>query len=266
MRSFLAFLAVVFLVSVVQGKEYLPSWDSLSVTWRKFSSLPMTTKLAIKDGWTKESSSCSEGSFVGYRYILNDDPAVMLLFDAQGNIAGFQTAVLNTTVTPKTQPWNKEENLYVVTVYFTDPKFICSTRQKRLNPDNIGDKLLFQTGKTPKDVMEIPHAEEDIKKQKDWVLGKCFISMGRHYWYKISKSMDCTDFYPFFVMYNGNKLNAFGFVMDSNQGSSRFEHPTPFASKMTFRDETRPRCLDEPVPQRSSIHVYLQRRPYFNFC
>ena len=33
-----------------------------------------------------------------------------------------------------------------------------------------------------------------------------------HYGYKVSREMDCENFAPWFLLYNGGRLNAFGFV------------------------------------------------------
>jgi len=37
--------------------------------------------------------------------------------------------------------------------------------------------------------------------------------------------MDCNDFAPFFLLYNGGKLNAFGFAEQGFVESPRVEHP-----------------------------------------
>lgn len=37
--------------------------------------------------------------------------------------------------------------------------------------------------------------------------------------------MDCNDFAPFFLLYNGGNLNAFGFATNGNLINERVEHP-----------------------------------------
>ena len=37
--------------------------------------------------------------------------------------------------------------------------------------------------------------------------------------------MSCDDFYPAFLLYNGGKLNAFGWVTMGDFQSERYEHP-----------------------------------------
>ncbi|KAK3747635.1 hypothetical protein QZH41_011726, partial [Actinostola sp. cb2023] len=51
------------------------------------------------------------------------------------------------------------------------------------------------------------------------------IQMG-HYWYDISKNMNCKDFYPVFIMYNRNRLEGFGWNTNGDLKSPRYEHPT----------------------------------------
>ena len=49
--------------------------------------------------------------------------------------------------------------------------------------------------------------------------------LGQHYWYDISNDMDCEDFFPFFLLYNSDVLNGFGFATAANLDSKRIEHP-----------------------------------------
>lgn len=78
----------------------------MQITWRAnpddeygFDSLPRTLNEAIAKNWQMIDEQCSDKSmpFRGYRYMLNNDPAVILIFAGafQGNayIAGIQTSV-----------------------------------------------------------------------------------------------------------------------------------------------------------------------------
>jgi len=48
-----------------------------------------------------------------------------------------------------------------------------------------------------------------------------------HYWYDISKDMSCDDTFPVFLLYNGGRLNGFGWAFNPDiKGTSWFEHPT----------------------------------------
>lgn len=50
---------------------------------------------------------------------------------------------------------------------------------------------------------------------------------GKHYWYNISEDLPCTDTFPVFLLYNGGKVNGFGWAFNPNYSNSyRWEHPT----------------------------------------
>jgi hypothetical protein len=47
--------------------------------------------------------------------------------------------------------------------------------------------------------------------------------------YNLSTSMDCTDIFPVFLLYNGGMLNAWGWVFASaplESGGGRWENPS----------------------------------------
>ena len=48
---------------------------------------------------------------------------------------------------------------------------------------------------------------------------------GQHYWYDVSKKMDCQDFFPVFLLYNDGLLNGFGWATSGNLESKYVEHP-----------------------------------------
>jgi hypothetical protein len=56
---------------------------------------------------------------------------------------------------------------------------------------------------------------------------KQLLHSGLHYWYDLSKNMDCDNLYPVFLLYNGGVLNGFGWAlgMDLKDYSPRIEHP-----------------------------------------
>jgi hypothetical protein len=46
--------------------------------------------------------------------------------------------------------------------------------------------------------------------------------------------MNCEDFFPAFLLYNGGKLNAFGWATMGDFKSNRYEHPPSFALGVTI--------------------------------
>ncbi|XP_031568107.1 uncharacterized protein LOC116302858 [Actinia tenebrosa] len=198
-----------------------PKWNSLYVTFGSFNQLPTTKTAAVAAGWRLNKTCDARNYFAGNRYILGGDTAVMLLFGANGQLAGIQMGAARSIVGVKRNPWVREGDMYVMTAYFTDPRTICSRTQTRIY---YGDRLLILDGTTNSTIV-IPFKEEDLTGSK-WVAGKCFPTMGQHYWYDISNNMDCNDFYPVFIMYNGKRLDSFGWNTNGFLKSKRCEHPT----------------------------------------
>ena len=65
--------------------------------------------------------------------------------------------------------------MYVLTVYFTDPNHVCDGENNR--PKGIvGDELNLQVGVY--EYMKVPLLEKELASTK-WVKGKCFFGMGK---------------------------------------------------------------------------------------
>ncbi|XP_064652429.1 uncharacterized protein LOC135503070 [Lineus longissimus] len=255
-----------------------PSWDGLGVTWGinplgwAFNQMPRTESDAIYYGWTK-NGDCSDSAFYrGKRYIKDNDPGVMLLFDVNGYIAGIQGGIpldiypshLNLTY-GKVINVDTATNLMVETAYFVPPQEICSSgrTQDRFDNEGTGSNLYLQQGPDPvKDSVIIPRLEADIGNTK-WRKGRCFRTMGQHYWYDYSENMSCDDFYPAFLLYNAGELNAFGWALNLYHESPRYEHPTPDILDSFFNPV--PVCLTQQ-PKMSTIHIYMDDAPLLNMC
>lgn len=258
------------------SKTPYPDWDKLSVTFKSFFGMPMSAADATSAGWKKIGDGCTKTRFfLGQQYSLNNGNT-LLLFDKLGQIAGIQFRVPKTMEVAKNRrasPFVADDTYLYMTAYFTDLANICSDKQVR-NPEVVGDKLFIQTS-AKRDLMEIPLKETDVLAKTPFVKGKCFYGMGQHYWYAISNDMDCEDFYPVFLLYNGGELNAFGWAtagfLDTTGQTPEVEHPpnSRFGLSFFWPAEIFPKCVLEPEQVRRRLttqHVYLQRRPYFNFC
>jgi len=259
------FKSVLFLAIVALASAELPDWDKFAARFPSYTGLPITEGEAIKDGWRLVKDACKEkAQFVGRQYTKDtSDKSRMLLFDANGKTAGFQMAFSNNLGVAKNWVGKvviNDGSHYVITVYFTDPKQICNADNKRRDKF-IGENLyILSTDK----MMTVPYKEKDIANTK-WVNGKCFIGMGQHYWYNSSPAMDCDDLFPIFLLYNQGILNGFGFATGTDITSSNVEHPPTMVLKLFFKPDEKPKCLDN-LPNLSTQHVFLQRRPYLNFC
>uniref|UniRef100_T1IYE1 Uncharacterized protein n=1 Tax=Strigamia maritima TaxID=126957 RepID=T1IYE1_STRMM len=207
--------------------------------------MPLTKTKAEKKKFKQigEKNKCS-GDFQGYRYMKENDsknaPALILLYDVNGYIAGIQTSFAEKHMKdPNVKAWfkkqrmfheeslpvNKTDTYYTLTAYLVDPKIICSVgrTKEEFKHEAAGTNLYLKNGTHN---ILIPKHESDLA-NTNWTLGACFPSMGTHYWYSTSKDMNCKEFQPFFLLYNRKKLTVFGFVAFGGWkfSSYRYEHP-----------------------------------------
>ncbi|XP_052098951.1 uncharacterized protein LOC127733677 [Mytilus californianus] len=110
--------------------------------------------------------------------------------------------------------------------------------------------------------IKIPHLQSGIT-STHWTKGKCFPTMGLHYWYNVRKNMSCDEFYPMFLLYNDGKLNAFGWGFIADLNSSRLEHPSHAAISAFINPP--PVCLFNSGTL-STMHIYLSNNPALNRC
>ncbi|XP_066275099.1 uncharacterized protein [Branchiostoma lanceolatum] len=247
-----------------------------SVTWGEnpftsFRSLPRTVDAADAAGWKLEKSC---GQVNGNRYILNGDPAVLLVFNAEGNIGGIATKVPKGLDFPAGESakyfQDEGDEYYTMTVYFQDPKTVCTgaRRSKRLA---TGDALVISQDKV---YMKVPLDESDMEFMinKEWTKGGCFFTMGRHYWLSgagvVNEKTKKEDFAPIFLLYNEGQLNGFGFVLNADLKSDRYEHPPKEALGRFFGENGTPKFLSEAAKSSglTTMHVYLDSTPYLNSC
>lgn len=198
-----------------------------------FWSLPRTVSDAVSEGWALDRSVVCGGSnkYAGNRYIKKGDPGAMLLFGKNGYIAGIQAGIpkeADATKYPNPnnalyKVFNEEANMMVVTAYFTDPSTICSAGRSKADFDKsgTGTMLAFQTGPSINDLMRIPIDEQKVTTTTKFVKGKCFYTMGMHYWYDLTGAdMSCDKTFPVFLLYNKGKLNGFGWAFNPNYSNS----------------------------------------------
>ncbi|XP_035673849.1 uncharacterized protein LOC118414135 [Branchiostoma floridae] len=278
---------VLALLSLVSVEGWLFSedaeWNDLRVTWglnqlfssTVFDSLPRTESDALAEGWVDFSrgAKCDDSFYRGSRYIKDNDPAVMLLFDKNGYVAGIQMGALKAEL-PADLPsdamknmWNDDGDMYVITAYFVNPATVCTGRSEALfTLEGTGEGLYIQNGPNPQyDYDLIPRDEADIGTTL-WTQGECFYTMGQHYWYNVTADMSCEDFFPVFLLYNSGRLNGFGWNIKAYLGSPRYEHPTTDVLDMFFK--VIPECFFAEADPRGATtqHIYMDSSPSFNFC
>eukprot|EP00795_Rhopilema_esculentum_P002681 gene2681-889_t len=235
-------------------------------TFMKFNNVPMTEHGAIAEGWKKtDTKSCDEHSFfVGNRYMKDNESGRMALYDRNGVIAGIQSAFPSTATLPSSylSMFPLENGKRHATAYFNHPSTIC--KAPSIPSGCVGNQLYIQNGSTPQHLYRVPLQESGMK-GTNWKFGKCFYQMGNHYWHNISSNMDCNNFFPVFLLYNGGKLNAFGWALGGDAQDKNFEHPERAYLKYFFQDTNKPKCL-ENFSMRSTLHIYLQSSSLKYFC
>jgi len=275
MASLLILLAIFHYVAVFSScLASGQAWNGLRVTWSAnpfsswgYDSMPRNEHGSMKQ-FTLKDDQCAPGSkFLGKRYWYKEDPAVMLLYDKNGYIAGIQTAIPKGSLTPSSfqanHPMIDDGDYWTITAYFIEPSKICSTgrTEAEFNDQGTGTGLWLQNGTNPiNDVVRIPLTESEIRQTK-WKFGHCFYTMGNHYWFDVTRDMDCGQLYPSCLMYNGGKLTAFCFAVTKYLSSNRYEHPTPKDAEK-FLDPV-PTCLynSPEYSKLSTIHVYMIDSP-----
>jgi charged multivesicular body protein 7 len=274
-----AILVCALALAAVQGEN--DDWNDLRVTFGvnplntwDFDSLPRSLSGNMQNFVLKDNQCKVKGSsFLGQRYWYKNDPAAILLFDVNGYIAGIQTVVNKTAgwvpPTPLYGSWILEDSdSYAMTVYFVDPSIICTTGRTAgdFASDGTGTGLYLQNGPDPlKNTFLVPELESDMKASYPlWGSGKCFWTMGQHYWYNVTSDMPCNNFIPYCLLYNAGYLNAFCFQISYDvTPSQRYEHPTAFQASSC--------CLD-PVPtcfgkgKQTTMHVFLTSNYLANHC
>jgi len=263
-------IIVISLISLLKIASSDPTWNDLRVTFGvnpfsqwDFDELPRNANGDLQSFALKDDQ-CTAGSlFVGKRYWYDKDPAVLLIFDVNGYIAGIQSSAPKTVWTPAANMLGNyvlaDGDMYTETVYFVDPSTICNGGRTadQYASQGTGTDLYIQMGPDPlKDIFKVPINEADMKTTK-WGYGKCFWGMGQHYWYNVTSDMSCANFVPYCLLYNNGKLNAFCFSLNAPLTSERYEHPTATQAK-GFLDPV-PDCFksDPTYATLSTMHVYL---------
>eukprot|EP00112_Aurelia_sp_Birch-Aquarium-sp1_P016751 Seg382.14 transcript_id=Seg382.14/GoldUCD/mRNA.D3Y31 product="hypothetical protein" protein_id=Seg382.14/GoldUCD/D3Y31 len=245
---------------IKRAKSCPNEWDQLSVTFPNLHQMPMTEAKAKANHslWKKMDNKPCDGhaSFVGNRYIRDNEHGALMLYDKNGKLAGMQAALPPTIIIPANYAvmLPQENNKYLLTAYFTHPDNICNPTPRQ--EGCVGDSLYIQIGATASSIFKVPLKEPALSGTR-WTQGKCFPGMGVHYWYDVSKGMSCDNFFPVFLLYNGGKLNAFGWVVGGDANDGNFEHPPAQFIPYFFKPETQPRCVSA-FAVRSTQHIFFQ--------
>ena len=156
-----------------------------------------------------------------------------------------------------------EGTFWTINAYFIDPTTVCSKTASV--KQSTGDRLVFYSSKQS---VSIPLKESDITSY--WTQGQCFWTMGQHYWGDLSGQVNADtnpdNFVPIFLQYNKGNLNGFGWALNADLQSIRYEHPTASVLPQFFK--VVPKFMGDPTKSGvlSTVHIYLDSTPQLNFC
>jgi len=268
------------------GSKDGPEWNALRTTWganplssKYFVKQPLTVEDAKKNGFEQVSTGCA-GKFLGQRFIKGKDVGLVLIYDSKGAIAGTQMAIPASLITEKYYKFSEQKmfnrdtiagtDVYILTAYFVDPKTICQSDDKPNSRPigTTGTGLWLQNGTDPiQDSFLIPMNQSDVDHTK-WVQGACFPSMGVHYWYDNRLDVDCSMFFPSFLMYNKGKLTGFGWATAGKyEYTPRTEYP-PLSALSSFLKPV-PTCMPDFFDETggfTTMHVFFNAAPWNLLC
>jgi len=250
-------------------------WTELATTWslapfQGFYPVPTTLDAAQSQNWD-EMLTCSDDSRVGYLYADKEDLSSMPFYNSNGQLYGIMLGMTNPGETSEIPPFNSYTlqngtTFWAVQAYFRDPSLVCSSSEVSTN-ETIGDRLWFRTGNNS--FYEVPLLENTTALDSDgWVMGACFVGMGMHYWRYVDVNMNCNNTYPIFLLYNQQKLNAWGIAMAHDDRpyltSYRWEHPGGQSLQCFFQKGDMPACLPKQGTL-STQHVFMTN-PFWDLC
>jgi hypothetical protein len=228
-----------------------------------------------------QDAKCSDGALGNRFYKPDEDRAVMLYFNEDEKVAGMAVSV---STMHSYHPWMMEYNggpirnvtlggksYFSIAVFFREPSSICTKVTSGAASNDIypiGTGLWLRSGKGFQMI-----GDYNVKGDPggSWVKGRCFPSMGIHYWYNITSETAQEDLFPVFLLYNGGFLNAFGFLIPTlpmEDGGNRFEHPGGADTVLFLPDnkKVQPKSIVESTHKLSTVHVAFQNPIQENFC
>jgi len=261
--------------------------NKLSVTfsifpdpWHSFSfyTIPRTLHEAIDSEFelTGARSTSTLGVLV---YCRKNDYRVCPLYDVQGSVAGIMVSVAKSEFEKSKVPidiendefWYKQKvgdvDVYSTATFFVSGGILGSGgRPIDDNTPTAPDGLyIHRTG-------GLLHVGGDEKQalQNDFHKQACFRGMGLHYFQGLTKTSQCEENKPYFMLFDPQtkQLNGFGITQFGkvSQGRGWFETPPALIVKKIAPDS--PPCLTEWTKKYGifTIHVFFVDKPWKTRC
>jgi len=242
-----------------------------------FQEQPLTVDEAKKAGFEQIPGQCN-GKFLGSRFIKEKDVGLILIYDSKGDIAGTQLAIPTSIITKyynftAQKMFNQDTivgiDVYILTAYFVDPATICqSDNVPNRKLGETGTGLWLQNGPDPiRDSFHSPKDQSGLNSTK-WVQGRCFPTMGVHYWYDSRLDQDCDFFFPAFLLYNQGELTGFGWATVGNYQHTKHTEYPPLPALGLFLNPVAT-CVPirfEEAGGFTTMHLYFNAAPWNLLC
>ncbi|KAJ8713860.1 hypothetical protein PYW08_007480 [Mythimna loreyi] len=275
-----------------KGFKVRYDYNPLSILFgTSFMDLPQSKDSAVEMGWKQTPKPDLHTEFASLELWCPQCNNVCVLFDDTGYVAGMliafnmkqhSNAIYNWT-TQGFKDWNtmdKSGNIseYKYTaIYYSSPEYLKTSAEARVasrNPETLlQDKYVYVSGINGKlhpistNVTEIVNTE-----LSNFTLQACIPWMGDHYYYQMTKELECNDeLFPFFPLIFAGRLVGMGFVSygkyETEEGCTNY-FETSFKTAVKVIIPRGPECLYELANSagRITMHTYFIKKPTDILC
>ncbi|XP_066994052.2 uncharacterized protein [Anabrus simplex] len=280
----MSLLKLSLLLCIGVSALYAQQWDDIVVKWdplgvvsnifnTAFFSLPTTSKAALSQNWVEVESDSEYWSI----WCLPDDPRVCVLYDQQGNFAGIDVGLPPEDYSGAPYDLSQHPMYSNVTrfnqiiskgrIFLVSQDVLKSGGRSDLS-EGVGTGLWLQNGDS---LMEVPTTVSEIEEKTLFTRQSCVPGMGRHYYYNMTKQLDCRWFEPYFLItdvHTGSVhgIGFQGFGHPSHKGRVWFENVPAIAIRPTIPET--PDCLVDWAQEYNviSLHIYFRSKPWNIGC
>ncbi|KAG8297763.1 hypothetical protein J6590_028596 [Homalodisca vitripennis] len=267
---------ILYAFSAVFSLTHGLEWNSVKVKYTAlfdgFYSIPLTVN-DIKGEYVylethKEFPKAS-------LYCYPNDPRVCPIYDGYGRICGLRVAYVKKDLAVRAKgnlpysynkPIFKEGTAYGMDFYYIDvlfikPEGLLANGGPASRTEQVGDGVYIRMdGQT---WTEMPRKEKDAT-AVGFTKQACFLGMGLHYFYNMTKGLDCNYHQPPFLLYEKGELAGLGLIPFGSFSKTKrgwFEDPPKFVINTIVPNS--PKCLADWVGKYGtiSLHIFFKKSP-----
>ncbi|XP_023953417.1 uncharacterized protein LOC112057143 isoform X2 [Bicyclus anynana] len=158
---------------------------------------------------------------------------------------------------------------YAIQILYVSPESLERSAQERIasyNPDDVYQETHVYLPGRNGDWMAVPRDENKVAEETVFTIQGYLPQMGRHYFEKVTKTMQCTEeeMPSWFLLFEKYSMVGIGCIMPMDHPAevegktSRFESPAEAAIKLLVPNG--PACL--PKMTITTLHVYTAAKPW----